>query len=98
MHIWSRHNILTIFKGISQTNKPDHRIDVFVFIFQAGGFEIVADFMYEPMYPMNIKIEAVSVLTQATDPWIDLETSLCSLGMHLEKIVVALTSNVPMTF
>ncbi|OXA60644.1 hypothetical protein Fcan01_06326 [Folsomia candida] len=33
---------------------------------RASGFEIVADFMYEPMYSFDLKIEAVAVLTQAT--------------------------------
>jgi hypothetical protein len=51
--------------------------------------------MYERSYPLDLKIEAVSVLTQATDPWIDLESSLYSLGVHLEKIVIALTCNNP---
>jgi len=66
---------------------------VIVRVFQAGGFEIVADFMYERCYSLDLKIEAVSVLTQATDPWIDLESSLYSLGTQLEKIVVSLTCN-----
>lgn len=35
-------------------------------VLQASGFEIVADFMYEPMYSFDLKIEAVAVLTQAT--------------------------------
>jgi hypothetical protein len=48
--------------------------------------------MYESTFSFELKIEAVSVLTQATDPWIDLETSLSTLGPNLEKIVVALTS------
>lgn len=48
--------------------------------------------MYEPRNSFELKIEAVSVLTQATDPWIDLETSLSTLGPSLDKIVIALTS------
>ncbi|CAL8105012.1 unnamed protein product [Orchesella dallaii] len=59
---------------------------------KAGGFEIIADLLYEPAYPMWMKIEAVAVLTQATDPWIDLETTLMTLGVHLEKFIVSLTN------
>lgn len=40
---------------------------------------------------MRIKAEAVAVLTQATDPWIDLESTLLFLGIHLEKLIKALT-------
>lgn len=43
-----------------------------------------------------MKMEAVAVLTQATDPWIDLESTLMTLGVHLEKFIVALTSMHPL--
>ncbi|ODN02494.1 Protein inscuteable [Orchesella cincta] len=59
---------------------------------EAGGFEIIADLLYEPTYSTWMKIEAVAVLTQATDPWIDLETTLMTLGVHLEKFIVSLTN------
>lgn len=48
--------------------------------------------MYESSVPLSIRVEAIAVFTQATDPWIDLETALGNLSIHLEKIVVALTS------
>lgn len=62
---------------------------------QAGGFEIIADILSQPVYPLSMKMEAVAVLTQATDPWIDLESTLMTLGVHLEKFIVALTSMHP---
>ena len=40
---------------------------------------------------MVVKFEAVSVLTQAADPWIDLDGSLSNLSCELEKIIICLT-------
>ena len=59
---------------------------------QAGGFELLSDILYDSSIHPSVKFEAVAVLAQVTDPWIDMETTLTNLGGYLDKIIVSLTS------
>jgi len=59
---------------------------------------VIADILSDPQTGLQLKYEAVGVLTQATDPWIDLQSTLTYLGRHLEKIVFSLTSRLTIFF
>ena len=60
---------------------------------ESGGIEILSDTLRDEDSSEEEKSEAAGLLAQVTSPWIENNSSIESLGRHLEPLVESLTGN-----